>query len=318
MRSHRPNLIPCSLALVLAMTLVACAAGSDAGDPDGGAAEPPAFQVVSPEIQIAAGQEIVYCYYFHTPNTSMVAINQWVSDMTPGSHHMILYFTDTAVQPDGTLNTCDAGGAGVIPIWTYSSQTPHQVAAMPADDGTGTPLAQEIPAGQPAYFQMHYLNVTDAPITVHVELDAFALAAGTAYTRTASYVTYNASISIPPAAVNHVETRTCTVPAGIKFWEISTHSHKQSVHTDVKDGDAMTFTSDDWEHPGSTQWSAPMFYTFASGKLTYECTYDNIASNAGATVVSGPSAQTNEMCMAIGYYFPATTPHMCFNSTLVQ
>ena len=39
--------------------------------------------------------------------------------------------------------------------------------------------------------------------------------------------------------------------------------------------------------------------------LTWQCTYDNTGSNG---VVSGPSAQTNEMCMATGYYFPATGP----------
>ena len=35
--------------------------------------------------------EVTYCYYFHTPNTAPVAINKWVSDMTPGSHHMIFF-----------------------------------------------------------------------------------------------------------------------------------------------------------------------------------------------------------------------------------
>ena len=310
--------VPRRLSTSLALTLVACG-GSDRSAPDAGSSDDvPAVKMVSPDIHIAAGQEIVYCYYFHMPNTSMVAIKKWVSDMTPGSHHMILYFTDTAVQPDGTLNTCESGGAGIVPVWTYASQTPHQESAMPADDGTGMPLAQEIAPGQAAYFQMHYLNASDAAITVHVELGGFGYPPGTKYTRTAPYVTYNASIQIPPGAVNHIETQTCTVPAGLKFWEMSTHSHKQSVHTDVKDGTTVVFQSDDWEHPGGELWSAPSFYAFASGKLTYECSYNNIQENAGITVVDGPSAATNEMCMAVGYFFPATAPHMCLNSLLVR
>lgn len=90
------------------------------------------------------------------------------------------------------------------------------------------------------------------------------------------------------------------------------------MKTTVKDGmpasTAVTFTSTDWEHPGAKTWMASPFYTFASGKLTYECTYDNTGSNAASTVVSGPSAETNEMCMATGYYFPATKPLICLNS----
>src|SRR5262249_25594026 len=133
------------VSMSVALTLVACGSSGDRSAPDAGSSDDvPAVKTVSPDIHIAAGQEIVYCYYFHMPNTSTVAIKKWVSDMTPGSHHMILYFTDTAVQPDGTLNTCEAGGAGIVPVWTYASQTPHQESAMPADDGTGIPLAQVI------------------------------------------------------------------------------------------------------------------------------------------------------------------------------
>jgi len=31
-------------------------------------------------------------------------------------------------------------------------------------------------------------------------------------------------------------------------------------------------------------------------------------------VIAGPSAATNEMCMATGYYFPATKPLLCLNN----
>jgi hypothetical protein len=89
---------------------------------------------------------------------------------------------------------------------------------------------------------------------------------------------------------------------------MSTHSHKQSVATSVLDGSNMIFSSTDWQHPGAQNWNAPSFYTFTATNLTWSCTYDNTGSNAGNTVVAGPSAQTNEMCMATGYYFPATAP----------
>jgi len=270
-------------------------------------------------VTIMPGEEITYCYYFRTPNTEDQVIAKWSSVMTPGSHHMIMYTTTTDTMPPGTLSSSSCGGfsAGNIPSWTYSAQTPTNEAALPADDGNGLPLGQDISAGTPAYFQMHYLNATDTPIQAHVTLDAEALPGGTAYTRTAPYVTYNASLSIPPGATDHVEAMTCSVPDGAKFWALSTHSHKQSVTTTVKDGTAaspqVAFTSTDWEHPDARTWMSAPFHTFTTNQLTYECTYDNIGTNAATTVVSGPSAQTNEMCMAIGYYFPASKALICLN-----
>jgi len=50
------------------------------------------------------------------------------------------------------------------------------------------------------------------------------------------------------------------------------------------------------------------YYTFTNPNLTWSCTYDNTGDNAGSTVVAGSSAKTNEMCMATGYFFPATGP----------
>ncbi|HET7506171.1 MAG TPA: hypothetical protein VFK02_34365 [Kofleriaceae bacterium] len=313
-----------TLQLIVPMVLAA-ACGTDAGGPGSGPPDgsgPPArgFQVVSPEVTIMPGQEITYCYYFHTPNTETMVIKKWSSDMTPGSHHMIMYTTASDEMPPGTLSTMSCGGfaLGNVPSWTYSAQTPTNEVALPSDDGAGVPLGQEIAPATPAYFQMHYLNATDAPIRAHVTLNAEAYEAGASYTRTAAYVTYNGDISIPPGATDHLETMTCNVPAGAKFWVLSTHAHKQAVKTEIKDGmpasTAIPFTSTDWEHPGATMWSSAPFYTFATGKLTYECTYDNVGDNAKSTIVDGPSAAINEMCMATGYYFPATKPLICFNN----
>jgi hypothetical protein len=294
--------------------------GDDDPQPDSGI-EPPArgFQVESPEIEIMPGQEITYCYYFRTPNTEPMAIKKWVSEMTPGSHHMIMFTTaNTQGQPvdsmpPGTVSAsnCGFGGGGqVIPSWIYAAQTPTSELDLPADDGAGKPVAMEIAANSAAFFQMHYLNATDAPLKAKVTLNAEALDAGVEFTRTAAYITYNNSISIPPETEGHVETQSCSVPAGKKFWLMSTHAHKQAIKTEVKDGSTMAFQSTDWEHPGAEMWMANPFFTFGSNQITYSCTYDNSSSRE---INSGDSAATDEMCMATGYFFPATKPLICFD-----
>jgi hypothetical protein len=317
-----------SHAFVLVTMLAAC--GSDGGTggddtmttPDASDVDPPTrgFQVISKEITIMPGQEITYCYYFRTPNTEAMAINKWKSVMTPGSHHMIMFTTPTEVMPEGTISAsnCGFGGGGNasnIPVWTYAAQTANAEVALPGDDGAGMPLAQDIAPNTPAFFQMHYLNPSDTPIQVHVTLNAEALPAGATYTKTAAYITYNNAISIPPGANNLTTTKTCNTPPNTKFWMMSTHAHKQAIKTTVKNGmpasTEIAFESTDWEHPGAKSWAATPFYSFAANqnKLTFECTYNNPTDR---TITSGDSAATDEMCMATGYFFPATKPVTCY------
>jgi len=316
-----------AFALVLAIALGACGStGPGGGDdddtttpPDGDVpAVPPDIKLVSPDISIDPGQEVTYCWYFRTPNTKPLAIKHWASTMTPGSHHLILFTTQTDAMPEGTVSTVNCGSGGVVPaVWTYSAQTPTADLQLPANDGAGKPVAMEIAAHTPGFIQMHYNNRTDSVIKAHVEVTANALGEGVAYTRTAAFVTYNASINIPAGAVGDVESMTCSVPATSKFWMMSTHAHKQAVHTAVKNGGtngAIVFQSDDWEHPGAARWDTAPFFSFSNGKLTYECTYNNTTNS---TIITGDSAQTDEMCMASGYFFPATRPVFCYNNVVL-
>ena len=178
--------------LVLVSSLAACGGsspgtgddapidGASSGDAPGAT---PAIAVVSADATLTPGQEITYCYYFHTSNTSEVLINKWVSDMQPGSHHAILFLNPGATnQPaDGTLDPSgNCGGLsaqGGASVWTYATQTVHQEVDLPSDDGNGKPLAQKIAANTPAVLQLHYLNATDQPLTAHIDLKAFALPA---------------------------------------------------------------------------------------------------------------------------------------------
>jgi hypothetical protein len=313
-------------AFLLAALLGACGSDQtgddDGGDgtmmPDAGGIAPPArgFQLQSPEIDIQAGQEITYCWYFRTPNTASMAIGRWKSSMTPGSHHMIMFTSNSDIKPVGTVSAADCGtlggGVGNFPVWTYAAQMPEADLQLPLDDGAGKPLAIDIAANQAGFFQMHYLNAGDTPIKVRVTLNAEALAEGATYTKTAAYVTFNGNISIPPMTNNHTQSMSCNVPATSKFWLMSTHAHKQAVHTAVKDSTSMVFESADWEHPGARAWEkATPFYQFTSGKLTYECTWNNPTTR---TIQDGDSAQYDEMCMASGYFFPATRPVFCYNN----
>lgn len=289
--------------LVLA---AACGGGGDGGGGDddgtdggggGDASNPPAegFRIQTPPITIEAGQEITYCYYTTIDIARNMGIKRWSSTMTPGSHHLIVFFQNHG-KADGTIDqSCSVGGGGIsnLPVWTYSAQTPTNEAVMPAGIG------MQVDQGQQVFVQMHYFNATDAAIQASVTIDAEAYAAAESFTPAAAYVTYNTNINVPAGSTGMAQG-TCAVPQGAKFFTLSTHSHRFSTLTRVTDGSDMVFESTQWEHPGQRLWASAPFFSFASNQLTYRCEYNN---TSGQPVREGDSAQTDEMCMAVGYYF---------------
>jgi hypothetical protein len=288
--------------------------GGCSTDESGGGAGNQDFQIVSPAVDVDPGQEITYCYYFRSPNTAQVAVRQWTSHMEVGGADMTLFLTATDLQPPGTQSPTNCGFAGIsIPAWTYVAYTADAEMTFPADDGTGKPVGQIIPANQAGYLRLHYLNVTTDPISVHVELDAVAYDANTDVTRADAFVTYNTNIDIA-AQSSKTETQTCDTPAGANFFSISTHSHKQSVATFVKDAAAILFQGTDFSDPGSLDVATAPFITFASGQLTYQCDYVNPTNR---NIQAGDSPALDEQCMAIAWFFPSTKPVICLNSIVL-
>jgi len=264
-----------------------------------------AFHLETPALEIQPGQETTYCYYTSIPTTQTLGVKRWSSTMTPGSHHVTLFFADDSSRPDGTVDQdCGAG----VPYWVYAAQTPSAEMVMP--DGIG----MTVPAGQKIYIQLHYANATDQVIRASARIDADAYDPAETYLPAAAYVTYRAGFSVPARSTASTGGR-CAVPPDATFFALTTHTHKLGIHTTVRDGADMIFESTDWEHPGIREWKAQPFFRFSSGHLSYACDYDNPRDVA---VREGPSAAANEMCMAIGYYTPATKPTFCFNDTVVR
>ncbi|TMQ05868.1 MAG: hypothetical protein E6J91_39495 [Deltaproteobacteria bacterium] len=324
-----------SLAIILATPMIACGSGGYVNEvPDAPAADPgfppPAhgFQIVTPNVDIPPGKEVTYCFYFHTPNAADVVVQRWASRMTPGSHHMILYLTPTDQQTPGTLSTslCGIANGSFGPVWTYSAQSPDAELALPTDDGAGHPVGQSIRAGQSGFIQMHYLNATDAVIHAHVALNAYTYNDGAQVTPAGPFVTFYRGIDLAPGSPTiptpGMVSGTCPVPNDTttgkspRFYVMTTHTHKQGVHSFIKDGPSTVFDTTSWEHPGAATWDAAPFYSFTSGTLFYQCEYSNPNNYR---IQTGDSAATDEMCMAVGYYFPATDGkgHFCLNSLMV-
>ena len=284
----------------------------------GGTLPPPAqgFQIQSPEISIDPGQSVPYCYFFRTPNDVPLAIKRFSSSMRDVNRQLIVVTTTTQagqpfdVGPPGTLSTigCDVVGQfNAIPHWLYETTAKNGALAMPDDDGAGNPLAMVIPPNSSGFLLMHYHNTTAEPVKGQATVNFEALDSPV-YTRTETFMSTNGTIAVPPYTSNKVETKTCDVPAGAKFWSLTTHTHRFAKRSSVQESTNVLFETTDWTNPGATTFPTPPFFSFATNRMTTSCTYDN---PNGFTLRTGGSYQYDEQCVAVGYFFPATKPLMC-------
>jgi hypothetical protein len=302
------------LTSLLASLCAACGGGADGSD---GGPSPPAsgIQITTPSFTLQPGEEAFRCFYTSVPADTDVAAVKFASTMSPGSHHFILYTTQNALYPDGTFRDC-SGGLGVSnpndpPTWVYASQDPVRQMDMPP--GVAMPLK----AHQPLIFDMHYLNAGTEPKTVQVVLNVDH--ADGQYQRAGAYVTFDTRISIPPGGTQTVSGH-CAVPPDVNFFAMSTHSHKRTLtaqanrYRDGQIGDALVLTRD-WQHATIASWSNPFLTLNPGEEISYACSYQNDSTN---TITVGESAEANEMCMVVGYYFPADGSTFCLDSVSIR
>jgi hypothetical protein len=280
----------------------------------------PGFSIAT-SFQVAGGQAISQCYYFRTGSVGTVGIGRFASRFGPAIHNIVVYTTvDTNTklpadrQPPGTLSSTDCGFSGSANNTTarriYAAHATVQQLRMPDDDGAGQPLALELPANAAGFIEIYALNGSEDPVDTSVELTANGRANARAYTKTATYVTYNGMLSIPPFG-STTATLACDVPVAAKFWWLSTHSHRRATSATLRNGATTLLTTSNWEAPTIATYVAPSFYQFGAGeKLTYECSF---ANDLAITVHTGDSYESDENCIGVGYYFPGDGA-LCYNN----
>ena len=226
--------------------------------------------------------------------------------MGAGMQHAILFTTATAAAPDGTLTNqspCGTFPSGQSSKWLYATYHADEDLVFPTSDGAGLPLGTSVAAGQPAFLQMYVINTTAQPLNPSITIEAEALDASQPYTATAAYMTVNTNISIPSDGQDHTAQNTCPVPSAVKFWWLSTRTHHFATQAKASDGATDLVTTEFFDDPSVARFVPPAFHAFTSG-LTATCHYQN---TSGATVTFGDSESNNELCMTIGYFFPAPT-----------
>ena len=276
-------------------------------DPQGNLIVPAAadgIQLKTNKFTVAPGQEKFMCWHTQIPPGATVDVKRFESAMSKGSHHFIFYRADDDTAP---LNSLSTGGCtlGFGQQWIYTSGSPHSWLDMPKD------VAISLGAGQRVVFDMHYNNTTDEPIDAQVALNMY-LAKGN-FTRAGALVSFNTGIFIPANGKQTVGGD-CTPGAGAKFFLMSTHTHRRGVGAQITRKTSAGALTDvlvkttDWEHPGVGQWMDTPLVFGPGEKFHYSCDFVN---DRPALTTVGSSAETNEMCMAITYFYPDTARGSC-------
>ena len=293
---HRLSRVRSALLIAFAF-LAGCSSSSER--------EPSVFAVrlSVPSFTVAPGDEVSPCYYTSVPEEAASAVVRIESAMTPGSHHLVLFRTDEALAPDGTFGDCDAllafSSPQDMPQWIYAAQEDVQTFETP--DGVGIPL----PPGSHVAFSLHYVNASTEPLDVDLHLELFY--AKDSVTSAGSFVSYAPDISVLPQAEGFVSGH-CELPHDANVFMLTTHSHQftTSARIDRWAGGVnleRLLLTEDWEHPTVETYSGGDYVTLgADEELAYTCRFQNTLDE---TLIDGESAVNEEMCMAIGWYFPA-------------
>ncbi|MFI5306334.1 MAG: hypothetical protein ACHQ53_03215, partial [Polyangiales bacterium] len=125
------------------------------------------FQIKTSTFTLNPGDEVYNCFHAAVPSSAVFPVGEWDAQMSPGSHHFILYRAGADSTPDRTLTSpgCTSGFGGSTWLYTQGAPRGH----LPFPDG----VAMELAAGERIIFDMHYINTTNAPIQASVTLNVY-------------------------------------------------------------------------------------------------------------------------------------------------
>jgi hypothetical protein len=275
--------------------------GANAPAVDGGVVR--TLHIVTPSVATPPGSEVHRCYHARLPSSTNVQAVAFRSHAR-GLNELMIYRATADSAKDGTLDTtsCTLGQAS----WTYAAWAEDYDLTMPSG------VAEELVAHQPLLLDMHFVNTGAGEVTSSLSLD-IDVAEGT-FEQAAAIVSFNTSIHIPSKGVQTV-SGDCTTPPDMKLFSMTTHTNRLATDSSVvrklqngQLGDAIVHTSGA-ASPAIAEWTAPPFVTLLPGeKLHYQCSYKNDGTSA---ITVGTSALSNELCMMIGYFFPAAPVGAC-------
>lgn len=243
---------------------------------------------------VPPGVELYKCQDFANPfGGQAVDINRYDLEMNPGSHHMLLFYSQGAVN--GPVIDCPSGGLQVGP-YTFGAQSQKATEVYPAGIGAA------IPAGTGFTLNAHYINTGSTPIEAAVKVTMYVAQPGTVMQHVGVLQFIQIGLSVPPNGQPSTSTASCSISQDMNLLSASSHMHRRATHFVATTGATMLYETDTWSDPVARTFSPPLALA-ANSSIQWSCTYVNDTASA---LTFGESAATNVMCNFGATFFPLT------------
>jgi hypothetical protein len=279
------------------------------------------------DLNVPAGVEFLKCIYAAVPsNRGVIAVPSAESHYTPGSHHMLAYRTDLTSIPSSQTGVfdCEDGSFSQDGSWMQHNRGSYYEAQQP-DSRRDLPegVAHKFQPGEVVIIQSHYVNTTAKDIAAHIVFTLHTMDPAMVKYEASTILWSNLNINIAPHSKARV-TMTCPIMADMIPALLWSHMHSRAVNFVATTDDSAAaaalgtlYTEKDWSEPQPREYpSNPPVTLHAGTNVTFSCDYQN---DTDATFTYGNSAQTNEMCILHGMYYPkAEMGQGCFGGNATQ
>ena len=242
------------------------------------------------------GEEQINCYYVPADGIEKY-FDHIVVDMNPGSHHLIVMRIDESANgfqapPPGPApcNDIPSGFDAMLP----GSQTQHYDYSTPAG------VAMHLSPKNGLYFQSHYINATQQPLTTAVTWRIDTVEKSTVQ-NVAGIVFYsNWGVTVPPGMSQ--ASMTCPSPVNMNLITGLGHMHMRGIAFDTTLKGANILHTNTWDDPAPAIYAAPGMAVQKGDQINWTCSYNNTDTK---TYTFGNSAKNNEMCIFAAGYYPS-------------
>ncbi|MGZ3439975.1 MAG: hypothetical protein ACXVDD_10675 [Polyangia bacterium] len=268
--------------------------GGTGGTGGGGGGNGNTVVIQTQPFTVQPGGEVFMCQDFANPFGGADAeISQIDSNMTPGSHHMLLFFQDGAT--DSNVASCPA--LQFKPM-LFGAQQPTTTLPYPAG------VAALVKGTQGFHMQMHYLNASQAPLMAQVTITFTRATPGTITQHAGVFFFNNVSgINVAPGTTDNNVTASCTFPKAVNVMYATAHTHKFTDSFTASTGGNTIYTTTSWDNSPNQAYAPPLMLAQGAA-LSWKCVITN-PSSATQNLTFGESANTNDMCIFDGQYYPA-------------
>jgi hypothetical protein len=273
-------------------------------------------------VDIEAGSESEKCQFVKAPAEDLFVQRDEVR-FTPGSHHFLLYETSYTEIPteklDGTkvdtsaVFDCSSGATNgwAVTKLVGGSQNADGASILAFPEN----VAMRVHAGAVLLMNAHYVNASSETVSPEVRINLHTIPKSQVSQEGDILFLYNPFIVVPALSESRARMR-CGVHQDITLTNFQSHMHRRGTgYSASVMGEQPFYENDRWEGVPVLDLGAGKVIKKGS-VLDYHCDY---TSHESGDVFQGPRS-TDEMCMAIGSYYPAdpTTSNCAIPGTDTQ